>query len=54
MSEFEHCGTLMFRNKEGKLECPICGSNRPSSMDGKSNAELRAEEEYENEEEEEN
>jgi len=51
MSEFECCGELMTRNKEGRLTCKRCGGHRPKTMDGLTGQEWERKEKYEREHE---
>lgn len=56
MSEFEcRCGELMLYDKKThKITCPVCGGKKAGRMNGKSNRELRAEDEQERGRDEEN
>jgi hypothetical protein len=53
MSEFECCGELMTRNKEGRLTCKVCGGHRAKYMDGKNAKQLAYEDSLDGTEEEE-
>ena len=45
MSEFGcRCGGIFARDKEGVIRCQKCGSTQPYTMDGKTDRELRMEE----------